>query len=100
MLSSNVSALRTHLLPANGIFSLHPVLSSSDRSVLLGVVECVNKRDGVYDEDDKYVIRCVHVRATAAVLWQLQHRSASPPLPGDKGYSEMLRFKDHDDSMT
>lgn len=34
-----------------------PVLSWKDRSVLLGVVECVNKRGGAYDEDDKTVLQ-------------------------------------------
>ena len=44
-----------------------PVLSSSDRSVLLGVVECINKRDGVYDQDDQYVISLLATMTAAAL---------------------------------
>ena len=48
-----------------------PVFSRSDRSVLLGVIECANKRGGVYDEDDKKVIE-VFAFMTGAALERLR----------------------------
>ena len=57
-----------------------PVLSSSDRSVLLGVVECVNKRDGVYDQDDQYVISLL-ATMTAAALENLRGSVATGECP-------------------
>ena len=44
-----------------------PVLSRRDSSVLLGVIEFVNKRGGVYDEDDKYVIELLASMTSAAI---------------------------------
>ena len=47
-----------------------PVLSWSDRSVLLGVVECVNKRGGAYDDDDKTVLQvCERTELAVSGLW-------------------------------
>lgn len=46
-----------------------PVLSKCDRRVL-GVIECVNKRGGVYDDDDKYVMH-LFATITAAALENL-----------------------------
>ena len=42
----------------------------SDRSVLLGVIECVNKKGSVFDEDDKYVMD-IFATITAAALENL-----------------------------
>jgi len=42
----------------------------SDRSVLLDVIECVNKEGGVFDEEDKYVMD-IFATITAASLKNL-----------------------------
>ena len=44
-----------------------PVMSRRDSSVLLGVIEFVNKRGGVYDEDDKHVIELLASMTSAAI---------------------------------
>jgi len=55
---------------ATNIRKHQPVLLKSDRSVLLGVIECVNKKGSVFDEDDKYVMD-IFATITAAALENL-----------------------------